>query len=93
MVTDSKRIMICLPVSLLNEVDGLTCLEKKNRSELIKEAMRFYLEERRKTHIKEQMRVGYLEMGRINLALADEFHYCEEEASLLIEKKLVERCS
>lgn len=92
-MTDSKRIMVSLPASLLKEVDGLTNMEKKNRSELIKEAMRFYLEEKRKTRLREQMRAGYLEMARINLALADEFHYCEEEASSLIEKKLVERCS
>lgn len=92
-MTDSKRIMVSLPASLLEEVDGLTNMEKKNRSELIKEAMRFYLEEKRKTRLREQMRAGYLEMARINLALAAEFHYCEEEASSLIEKKLVERCS
>ena len=92
-MADSKRIMICLPVSLLEEVDGLTNLEKKNRSELIKEAMRFYLEERKKSHMREQMRVGYLEMARINLTLAKEFNYCEEEANSLIEGKIVECCS
>lgn len=91
-MTDSKRIMVSLPVSLLQEVDGLTSSEKKNRSELIKEAMRFYLEEKRKTRLKEQMRTGYLEMACINLALAEEFHYCEEEASSLIDNKLAERC-
>ncbi len=91
-MTDSKRIMVYLPVSLLKEVDGITSSEKKNRSELVKEAMRFYLEEKRKVRLREQMRAGYLEMARINLALVNEFYYCEEEAGSLIEHRLTERC-
>jgi len=92
-VADSKRIMVSLPTSLLEEVDGLINLEKKNRSELIREAMRFYLVEKRKSHLREQMRVGYLEMGRINLTLSEEFNYCEEEANSLIERGIRECCS
>ena len=92
-MADSKRIMICLPVSLLEEVDGLTNLENKNRSELIREAMRFYLAEKRKMRLREQMRSGYQEMAPLSLALAEEFCQCEEEANLLTERKLVECCS
>lgn len=92
-MADSKRIMVSLPTSLLEEVDGLINLEKKNRSELIREAMRFYLVEKRKSHLREQMRVGYLEMGRINLTLVEEFNYCEEEANSLIERGIRECCS
>lgn len=91
-MTDSKRIMVYLPVSLLKEVDGITSSEKKNRSELVKEAMRFYLEEKRKVRLREQMRAGYLEMAKINLALVNEFYYCEEEASSLIDHRLAKRC-
>lgn len=84
--------MICLPDSLLEEVDGITGLEKKNRSELIREAMRFYLQERRKSLLREQMRRGYLEMAQINLFLAQEAFSYEEEVSLVIEHTLME-CS
>lgn len=91
-VADIKRIMICLPVSLLQEVDGVMDLEKKNRSELIREAMRFYLEERKKSRLREQMRRGYLEMAQINLSLAQEGFYSEEEVRVVIESKLVECC-
>ncbi|MDD2401074.1 MAG: ribbon-helix-helix protein, CopG family [Clostridia bacterium] len=91
-MTDSKRIMICLPASLLEEVDGMISNENKNRSELIREAMRFYLEEKKKSRLREQMRIGYQEMACLNLSLAEESNYCEEEARLLIETKLVECC-
>lgn len=92
-MADSKRITICVPASLLEEVDGLTNLENKNRNELIREAMRFYLEEKRKLRLREQMRIGYQEMAALNLVLAEEFCPCEEEANFLTEQKLVECCS
>ncbi|MDD2212400.1 MAG: ribbon-helix-helix protein, CopG family [Clostridia bacterium] len=92
-MADSKRIMISVPTALLAEVDGLTNLENKNRNELIREAMRFYLEEKRKMRLREQMRCGYQEMACLNLALAEEFCPCEEEAHLLTEQRLVECCS
>lgn len=89
----SKRIIISLPDSLLEEVDGIINLENKNRSELIREAMRFYLKEKKKSRLREQMRIGYQQMAQLNLTLAEEACYCEEEASLLIERKLAECCS
>lgn len=57
------------------------------------ERKRIMVSEKNKLCRLEQMRAGYLEMGKINLALADEFHYCEEEANLLIEKTIVQLIS
>lgn len=91
-MADSKRITVSLPVSLLEEVDSWTNLENKGRSELIREAMRFYLEEKKKSYLREEMRQGYQEMACLNLALVEEFNLCEEEAHLLIERKLMECC-
>lgn len=91
-MAESKRIMICVPVSLLREVDGMLVEENKNRSELIREAVRFYLEERKKSSLREQMRIGYQEMAQINLTLAQEAFRYEEEANSIIVRKLVECC-
>ena len=46
-MADLKRIMISLPEYLLEEVDDIVALEKKNRSEFIREAMRVYIKKRR----------------------------------------------
>lgn len=89
---ESKRIMISMPITLLEEVDDLICIENKNRSELIREAMRFYLEERKKSRLREELRKGYQEMAALNLSLAQEAFSYEEEASFVIKKKLVECC-
>lgn len=89
MLAESKRIMISLPESLLEEVDGIVTLEKRNRSEFIREAINSILHERRKKGIREQMRKGYIEMAQLNLAIAKELSSTEEEASRhFIEKHM-----
>lgn len=70
-MAETKRIMISLPNSLLEEIDGIISIEKKNRSEFIREAMRLYIRERKKMEIREKLKSGYMEMSRINLNLAE----------------------
>ncbi len=82
----TKRIMISLPQNLLKEVDGVVEMEKRTRSEFIREAMKLYLQERRKRQIRERMQEGYLEMARLNLALANEAISAENEADRLAEE-------
>lgn len=90
MLAESKRIMISLPESLLAEVDGIVTLEKRNRSEFIREAINSILHERRKRGIREQMRKGYIEMAQLNLAIAKELSLTEDEASHFIGETHVE---
>ncbi|MBS3976734.1 MAG: ribbon-helix-helix protein, CopG family [Syntrophomonadaceae bacterium] len=85
-----KRIMISLPESLLEEVDGLATVERRNRSEFIREAMRLYIAERKRFTIREQMKRGYQEMAHINLALALEHIDAEIDFQDLFEGKLAE---
>lgn len=70
-MAETKRIMISLPNSLLEEVDNIVSIESKNRSEFIREAMKLYLRERKKIQIKETMKNGYREMSQINLYFAE----------------------
>ncbi|MDO7785647.1 CopG family ribbon-helix-helix protein [Desulforamulus aquiferis] len=72
-----KRIMISLPDSLLAEVDDIVEAESVNRSEFIREAMRLYIAERKRRILREQMKKGYLEMAKLNLALAIEYQRME----------------
>jgi len=71
-MAELKRIMISIPHSLLQEVDGIIAVEKRNRSEFVREAMRLYIEERKRKETRESMKRGYLEMAKINLVLAEE---------------------
>lgn len=76
----TKRIMITLPESLLTEVDVFVAETKGNRSELIRDAMRFYLQNQRFHRLREVLKRGYLEMAETNLALAEESLLAENEA-------------
>jgi CopG family transcriptional regulator / antitoxin EndoAI len=71
-VATYKRIIVSVPDHLLREVDGLVALERLNRSALIREAVRLYVDERKKRDVRDQLMRGYQEMAAINLALAEE---------------------
>lgn len=86
-----KRIMISLPESLLEEVDGLASSEQLNRSEFIRKAMKRYIDDNHKKNLREQMKQGYREMAEINLSLAAEGNDLENEAQESYEEKLT-RC-
>lgn len=79
-MSDTRRIMISLPEQLLQEVDGVVQRENSNRSEFIRQAMKLYLNERKKRIIREMMQQGYMEMAKINLNIASEAFEAEEEA-------------
>jgi len=84
-LTQVKRIMISLPGSLLAEVDGIVAAERLNRSEFIREAMKLYITERKRRMLREQMKIGYMEMAKINLSLAVEQYQLEAEATTSFE--------
>lgn len=85
-----KRIMISIPEQLLEEVDGIVSLEKRNRSEFIREAMKLYIAEKKRLRIRDQMKKGYQEMAQINLKLATEHYEVENEVQDYFEERLAE---
>lgn len=85
-VQNTKRIMISLPDYLLQEVDGVVEHENSNRSELIRQAMKLYLLERKKRVLRETMQRGYMEMAKINLHMASEAFHAEEDADLIVDR-------
>lgn len=71
-MAELKKILVSLPDSLLREVDEIVAIEKKNRSEFIREAMKLYIRERHRIEIREKMKKGYEEMAGINIELTEE---------------------
>jgi CopG family transcriptional regulator/antitoxin EndoAI len=71
-------------------MDQMGMVESKNRSEIIRDAIKMYLGERRKKALKEQLRKGYLEMGEINKAIAEEGFNIDHEALQSCLQKLAE---
>ncbi|MCG0276447.1 MAG: ribbon-helix-helix protein, CopG family [Thermosediminibacteraceae bacterium] len=90
-MAELKRIVVSLPDSLLKQVDCIKSTEKKNRSELIQDAMRLYLKERERIKMREQLKIGYQEMADINLNIA-EFGINEDLKDLMMYEIRLSEC-
>lgn len=66
-----KKILISLPDNLLKEVDSIVAMEKINRSEFVREAMKLYIREKRRIEMRDKMKKGYQQMAEINVRLAE----------------------
>lgn len=82
----TQEILVSLPQSLLLEIDGFVKSEKVDRDELIYQATKKFLSERKKMHVIESMRRGYMEMAKINLSIASEAFHAEYEAEHTVER-------
>lgn len=89
-MTAIRKIHICVSDSLLEEVDSLVQTDRKNRSALIREAVRHYLRERQRQLLERRMRDGYQAMGRINRELAEEAASALDPNLEEYEKRLAE---
>lgn len=85
-VSEKKRIEVYISRQLLEQVDDIAQREQTNRSEVIREAMRQYLTEQRRQEIRTSMKQGYQEMARINLRIASEAFFLEQEAGGTVER-------
>jgi len=83
----AKKVELELPESLLNKVDSIAERENISRNEVLEHAMQFYLEEREKRALRSDMIKGYQEMAELNLKIAEEFFYAEND---LLDKEPAE---
>lgn len=86
-MAELKKILISLPNSLLEEIDQIASIQKINRSEFVRQAMKLYIREKKKLEMRDSMKKGYEEMAQINLKLAE---FCVEVDNE-IQKKYEER--
>ncbi len=89
-MADFKRVLISVPDHLLKEVDSIVSLEKTNRSEFVRDAMRLYLRERRRLELIGHMKHGYREMAGINMAITEMYLNADNEQQKKYEERLGE---
>ena len=85
-----RRISVTLPDFLVEETDTIASSLNRSRSEFIALAVKNYISEYKKIEQKEQMKKGYLEMGKINLSLAESALISDENAFKIYEDFLSE---
>ncbi|HOV69969.1 MAG TPA: ribbon-helix-helix protein, CopG family [Clostridia bacterium] len=70
-MADQKKVLLSMPDTMLSELDRLASEDGINRSELIRHAMKLYIEHRHKIEIRERMKRGYEAMAIINREWAE----------------------
>lgn len=66
-----KRVLVNLPESLLRQIDEEAAGQNVSRSEVLREAAKWYLRRTKKKKMVEMGR-GYAEMAEINLSYAND---------------------
>jgi CopG family transcriptional regulator/antitoxin EndoAI len=89
-LSELRKILISLPDNLLKEVDSIVSVEKINRSEFVREAMKLYIREKRKIEMRDKMKKGYQEMAEINARLAEMCFDADNEQQQKYEERLGE---
>ena len=70
-MAEISRVAVSLPNSILEEVNLMLPMELDNKAEFMIEAMKLFINEKKKTSLTERLKEGYKEMSQINLALAE----------------------
>lgn len=89
-VPEYKKILIALPLELVEGVDEASCAEGISRSEFIRRALGDCLKEQRRKLLRERLKNGYIEMGDINLSLAELCFEADNDTQMYYEEKLSE---
>lgn len=71
-MSNLKKTIVSLPVSLLEQTDRFAEEQNKNRSELIREALVLYMTEQKKKQIRKELILGYSEMNELSIEMAEE---------------------
>ena len=85
-----RKVSVTLPDFLVEETDRLASSLNRSRSEIVALAVKNYISEYKKIEQKEQMKKGYLEMGKINLSIAETSLLSDESALEVYEDFLSE---
>lgn len=75
-MTTNQKVDIKLSGDQILNIDPIS---NKNETEFTERAVHFYIEERERRALIEEMAKGYEEMGEINLSICDEFFASEAE--------------
>ncbi len=89
-MTQSKKIEVTVPASLLDDVDSLAKLDGVSRSDVVSRAMREYITGRKNKNLRKQLKKGYEEMAAINIEWAENCLEADNECQLNYEEKLSE---
>jgi CopG family transcriptional regulator/antitoxin EndoAI len=70
-MAETQRVTLSLANNLLEQVDVMIPMEFNSRSDCVTEAIKVFINEKKKSEMVEKLIQGYKEMSQINLDLAE----------------------
>lgn len=77
--TTMQRVMITIPPALLQQIENASARLQFSRSQFIRTALEYYLEEQRRQHLRDLLQEGYLFRAEEGRQMAQEFFAAEQE--------------
>ncbi len=90
-MAETKRVTVSVPNTILDEVNMMVPMEHKNMSDFVVDAMKLFIEEKKKLEVIERLKNGYKEMSKVNLKLA-EIGLEQDIMDLVIYEANLKRC-
>ena len=87
---ENKKILITLDADLLADIDIYAKNNSVSRSEFIRQAIKEYINEKRRKNLRESLKKGYLEMADINVGIAEMCFDADNDTHFNYEEKLSE---
>lgn len=89
-MAQNKKILLNLSAEMVETLDALAASDGISRTDLIRQALGLYVEQAEKQKLREQLKAGYMQMGEINLSLAEMCFEADTAAWEKGEEKLSE---
>ncbi len=86
-MAEVKKVLITLPEYLLSKAENIASMDKITLDDFIQVALEHYINEKNNNKLREQLIKCYQEMGELNLKIAEEFLFSDNEALLLYESE------
>lgn len=78
-IAPMKKIIITIPLDLLEEAERRAKENNSSRSEFIRESLRAYLDDLKKRELRERLKEGYLVNAERDRQIAEEFAHSDYE--------------
>ena len=85
-----KKILVSLPLETIEGIDEFASYEGVSKSEFIRRGLAEIVAGKRREKMREELKNGYIEMGEINLSLAEMCFEADNDTQLCYEEKLSE---
>ncbi len=90
-MAETRKVVVSIPSNLLEEASCMVPMEYKNMSDFVMEAMKLFIEEKKKLEIIEKLKKGYKDMSDLNVRLS-EMGLDQDNLELALYELSLRRC-